>query len=170
MGFKKTLFYRLLTGVFATFLACSPLMVQATESTESQLAYAKTIETNSWDHWPMGPAVYAQSAIVMEADTGMDLRSLKVDGGACKNDLMMQMQADITDVQVVRPSCVETTAVGAAYLAGLAVGYWKTKEELIRNQQIDRVFDPRIGAEEREKKVRGWKRAVKYSFGWAAEE
>ena len=73
MGFKKTLFYRLLTGVFATFLACSPLMVQATESTESQLAYAKTIESNSWDHWPMGPAVYAQSAIVMEADTGMIL-------------------------------------------------------------------------------------------------
>ncbi len=107
---------------------------------------------------------------VMEADTGMDLRSLKVDGGACRNNLMMQMQADITDVQVVRPSCVETTAVGAAYLAGLAVGYWKTKEELIRNQQIDRVFDPRIGAEERERKVRGWKRAVKYSFGWAAEE
>ena len=107
---------------------------------------------------------------VMEADTGMDLRSLKVDGGACRNNLMMQMQADITDVQVVRPSCVETTAVGAAYLAGLAVGYWKTKEELIRNQQIDRVFDPQIGAEERERKVRGWKRAVKYSFGWAAEE
>ncbi|MBQ9463853.1 MAG: glycerol kinase GlpK [Lachnospiraceae bacterium] len=107
---------------------------------------------------------------VMEADTGMDLRSLKVDGGACRNNLMMQMQANITDVQVVRPSCVETTAVGAAYLAGLAVGYWKTKEELIRNQQIDRVFDPQIGAEERERKVRGWKRAVKYSFGWAAEE
>ena len=107
---------------------------------------------------------------VMEADTGMDLRSLKVDGGACRNNLMMQMQADITDVQVVRPSCVETTAVGAAYLAGLAVGYWKTKEELIRNQQIDRVFDPQIGAEERERKVRGWKRAVKYSFGWAEED
>ncbi|MBR0105810.1 MAG: glycerol kinase GlpK [Lachnospiraceae bacterium] len=107
---------------------------------------------------------------VMEADTGMDLRSLKVDGGACRNNLMMQMQANITDVQVVRPSCVETTAVGAAYLAGLAVGYWKTKEELIRNQQIDRVFDPQIGAEERERKVRGWTRAVKYSFGWAAEE
>ena len=73
MGLKKNILYRLLTGVFATFLACSPLMVHATEMTESQLAYAKTIESNSWENWPMGPAVYAQSAIVMEADTGMIL-------------------------------------------------------------------------------------------------
>ena len=73
MGLKKNLFYRLLTGTFATFLVCSPLNVQAVEVTESQLAYEKNIESNSWDQWPMGPAVHAQSAIVMEADTGMIL-------------------------------------------------------------------------------------------------
>ena len=73
MGLKKNLFYRLLTGVFATFLACSPLMVQATETTESQLAYSKTIESNQWNSWPTGPAVYAQSAIVMDADSGVIL-------------------------------------------------------------------------------------------------
>ncbi len=106
---------------------------------------------------------------VMEQDTGLDLRSLKVDGGACKNDLLMQMQADITDVQVLRPCSVETTATGAAYLAGLAVGYWKTKEDVLQNQQIDKVFKPEIGQDLREQKVRGWKRAVKYSFGWAAD-
>ena len=106
---------------------------------------------------------------IMEQDTGLDLRSLKVDGGACKNDLLMQMQADITDVQVLRPCSVETTATGAAYLAGLAVGYWKTKEDVLQNQQIDKVFKPEIGQDLREQKVRGWKRAVKYSFGWAAD-
>ena len=79
----------------------------------------------------------------------------------------MQMQADIVRVPVKRPGCVETTAMGAAYLAGLAVGYWKNKDEVLKNWSVDREFLPEISEEERDEKVRGWKKAVKYAFGWA---
>ena len=103
----------------------------------------------------------------MEADSGMKLTSLKADGGASANNLLMQMQADIVRVPVKRPGCVETTAMGAAYLAGLAVGYWKNKDEVLKNWSVDREFLPEISEEEREEKVRGWKKAVKYAFGWA---
>ena len=106
----------------------------------------------------------------MEADGGIHLSSLKVDGGASQNNLLMQMQADISGAPVHRPACVETTAMGAAYLAGLAVGYWDSKEKLSENMEIDCVFEPQISEEEREKKVSGWKRAVRYSYGWAKEE
>ena len=82
----------------------------------------------------------------------------------------MQMQSDIIDAPVKRPMCVETTAMGAAYLAGLAVGYWKNKEEVIKNWEIDRVFTPEISEEDRAKKIKGWNKAVKYSYGWAKEE
>jgi len=71
---------------------------------------------------------------------------------------------------VKRPSCVETTAMGAAYLAGLAVGYWSDKEEVKKNWAIDRIFTPEISREEQEKKMKGWQKAVRYSFGWAKEE
>ena len=82
----------------------------------------------------------------------------------------MQVQADIINAPVNRPSCVETTAMGAAYLAGLAVGYWKSKEDVVKNWAIDRAFQPSISEEERRAKVRGWEKAVKYSYGWAKED
>ena len=94
---------------------------------------------------------------------------LKVDGGASANNMLMQFQADINNAIVHRPKCIETTALGAAYLAGLAVDYWKTKEDVIKNQQIERVFHPQMEEEERQKKLKGWKKAVKYAFGWAKD-
>lgn len=106
----------------------------------------------------------------MEADCGMALKSLKVDGGASANNFLMQVQSDIINAPVKRPSCIETTAMGAAYLAGLAVGYWESKEEVIRNWEIDKVFKPKLDDEEREKKIKGWHKAVKYSFDWAKDE
>ena len=106
----------------------------------------------------------------MKADSGIELAALNVDGGACANNFLMQTQADISNVPVNRPSCVETTAMGAAYLAGIAVGYWKDKEDVIANTSLDRTFTPAISAEEREARVKGWKKAVKCSFGWAKED
>lgn len=106
----------------------------------------------------------------MEADSGIKLSSLKVDGGACANDLLMQMQADINQAPVNRPVCVETTAMGAAYLAGLAVGYWKSKQDVIDNWSSDRVFGPSITPAERDAKLNGWRKAVKRSFDWARDE
>jgi len=106
----------------------------------------------------------------MEADCGIQLKSLKVDGGASANDFLMQTQADIISAPVKRPSCVETTAMGAAYLAGLAVGYWESKEEVIRNWEVDKVFKPQIDDEDREKRIKGCKKAVRYAFDWAKEE
>ena len=108
--------------------------------------------------------------VAMEADSGIKLSALKVDGGASANDFLMQTQSDIIGAPVNRPSCVETTAMGAAYLAGLAVGYWANKEEVRKNWAINAIFEPQIGAEEREKKIKGWKKAVKYAYGWAKED
>ena len=105
----------------------------------------------------------------MKADAGIEVRSLKVDGGASANNFLMQFQADMLDVPVRRPSCIETTAMGAAYLAGLAVGYWENKEDVITNQSLDREFIPQIAPEERETKRKGWNKAVKYAYGWAKE-
>ena len=106
----------------------------------------------------------------MKADSGIVLSTLKVDGGASANNFLMQTQADFIGAPVARPVCVETTAMGAAYLAGLAVGYWKNKEEVVQNWAIDKTFKPLIGEEEREKKIKGWNKAVKYAFGWAKED
>ena len=106
----------------------------------------------------------------MEADAGIRLNGLKVDGGASANDFLMQTQADMIQAPVKRPSCVETTAMGAAYLAGLAVGYWRDQEEVKANWSIDRTFEPEIPVEEQEKRMKGWKKAVRYSFNWAKEE
>ena len=106
----------------------------------------------------------------MKADSGIDLAALNVDGGASANNFLMQTQADISGCPVNRPSCVETTARGAAYLAGIAVGYWKDKEDVIANTSLDRTFTPAISAEERETRIKGWKKAVKCSFGWAKED
>lgn len=106
----------------------------------------------------------------MRADSGLKLESLRVDGGASANNLLMEMQANISQAPVNRPDCVESTARGAAYLAGLAVGFWNDKNDVIVNSQIDRVFEPTISGEEADKKIKGWKKAVRYSFDWAKEE
>lgn len=103
----------------------------------------------------------------MEADSGIRLAALKVDGGASANNYLMQTQSDIINAPVQRPQCIETTAMGAAYLAGLAVGYWKSKEDVIKNWAIDRTFEPAICDKKRKEMVDGWDKAVKYSFGWA---
>ena len=105
----------------------------------------------------------------MEADSGIKLSELKVDGGAAANNYLVQTQADISGAPVLRPKCVETTAMGAAYLAGLAVGYWKDQEEIRRNWAVDRRFEPEIEETQREKRVTGWKRAVQCTLGWAKE-
>ena len=106
----------------------------------------------------------------MKADSGIQLASLKVDGGASANNFLMQTQSDIINAPVNRPRCVETTAMGAAYLAGLAVGYWKDKKDVKRNWKIDQIFLPSIDEEKRQKKIKGWNKAVKYAYGWAKED
>ena len=105
----------------------------------------------------------------METDSGIKLSELKVDGGAAANNYLVQTQADIIGAPVLRPKCVETTAMGAAYLAGLAVGYWKDQEEIRRNWAVDRRFDPEIEQTSRESRVAGWRKAVKCTVGWAKE-
>lgn len=106
----------------------------------------------------------------MQADSGITLSALKVDGGASANNFLMQFQADVINAPVHRPVCVETTAMGAAYLAGLAVGYWKGKEEVVKNWQIDRVFKSEMDEDARKAALEGWSKAVKCSFGWAKED
>lgn len=105
----------------------------------------------------------------MQADSGIELSALKVDGGASANNFLMQTQADIINAPVNRPQCIETTAMGAAYLAGLAVGYWANKEEVIQNWAIDKTFIPEINEDEREAMIKGWNKAVKYAYGWAKD-
>ena len=106
----------------------------------------------------------------MEEDAGVEIKGLKVDGGASANSFLMQFQADIMDTFVRRPHCVETTALGAAYLAGLATGYYKDKDEIRKNWQLGRLFEPDMEGDKRERKLKGWKRAVKASLDWANGE
>ena len=106
----------------------------------------------------------------MEADSGIAMTALKVDGGACANNYLMQTMADISKLPVKRPCCVETTALGAAYLAGLAVGYWSSTEDVLQNWSVDREFTPSITEAERTKRLRGWDKAVRCSYGWAKED
>lgn len=101
----------------------------------------------------------------MQEDSGITLKALKVDGGACANNFLMQFQSDILGVQVDRPEVIETTALGAAYLAGLAVGYWGSKEEVAENWAISRAFEPDMTVEKREELLNGWHTAVKRSMG-----
>ncbi|WP_312650647.1 glycerol kinase GlpK [Aminipila sp.] len=103
----------------------------------------------------------------MEEDSNIKLAVLKVDGGASANNLLMQIQADLLDTTVHRPKCIETTSLGAAYLAGLAVGYWKNKEDVIENWQIDKTFEPDILPEKRQAMLKGWQKAVKCALMWA---
>ena len=102
----------------------------------------------------------------MEADSGIMLKNLKVDGGACANDFLLQFQSDILGTNVERPKCIETTALGAAYLAGLATGYYKDLEEIKSNWQLDTIFTPDMSADDRLSKLKGWKKAVKCAIAY----
>ncbi len=106
----------------------------------------------------------------MALDSDVDVKQIKVDGGACANNFLMQFQSDIMNVQVVRPKMIESTALGAVFLAGLATGYYKNKEEILKKMDIERTFIPNIENEKRDKLVKGWKRAVKHSMNWAKDE
>jgi len=105
----------------------------------------------------------------MQADSGIPLKTLKVDGGACANDFLMQFQADIIQTPVYRPACVETTALGAAYLAGLAAGYWADKNEIVSvmdNSADSAIFKPQIDVSRRDGLLNGWHKAVERSLKW----
>ena len=106
----------------------------------------------------------------MERDAGISLSALKVDGGASRNDFLMQFQSDIMNAPVHRPSCVETTALGAAYLAGLAVGFWKDSAELKSRWSVERELTPQMDAETQAAELKGWNRAVRAALAWAEEE
>lgn len=106
----------------------------------------------------------------MQKDSGITLNALKVDGGASANDFLMQFQSNLLNASVIRPQCIETTALGVAYLAGLAVGYWKDRDEIRKNWKIDRRFHSEIDADKRAKLIKGWKRAVKCALYWAENE
>lgn len=102
----------------------------------------------------------------MEKDSGIEISSLRVDGGMTINELLMQFQSDILKVPVIRPKIVETTALGAAYAAGIAVGYWQNFDDLLKNWGIDKKWKPKMKATERRKLYKGWQKAVKRSFDW----
>ena len=106
----------------------------------------------------------------MEEDAGVRLNVLKVDGGASANNMLMQFQADINNTIVHRPKCIETTALGAAYLAGLATGYWKSKDEIKENWQLGRAFESEMDKEKRNQLLKGWKRAVRCAIAWAEDD
>ena len=106
----------------------------------------------------------------MEQDSGIPITALKVDGGACANNFLMEFQSDILGCQVHRPACIETTALGAAYLAGLAVGYWESLEDIRNNWSIDRVFTPNMEETKRALLLKGWRKAVKCARIWGEED
>jgi glycerol kinase len=102
----------------------------------------------------------------MEADAGVPIKSIRVDGGATANNFLMQFQSDILNTDVIRPKIIESTALGAVYLAGLAVGFYTDKQDIVKNMAQDRVFKSSIQDADRVKLVAGWKEAVKRSLGW----
>ena len=106
----------------------------------------------------------------MEKEAGLSLASLKVDGGACANDFLMQFQADLLNAKVERPKCIETTALGAAYLAGIGVGYWKNSEEIRKNWVLEHTFLPKQEENWRKEVRKGWKKAVSCAGGWARDQ
>ena len=106
----------------------------------------------------------------MRADSGIALAALKVDGGASANNYLMQTQADVIAAPVLRPTCVESTAMGAAYLAGLAVGFWRDQAEIRKIWAVDRTFEPQIDEAPRAARLRGWHKAVQHAYAWAKED
>ena len=108
-------------------------------------------------------------ARAMERDSGIPIAELKVDGGASANNFLMQFQADLLGADVYRPRCIETTGLGAAYLAGLAVGYWSSLEDIRSNWAIDRTFHPQMEEARRKALIKGWDKAVKCALIWGEE-
>ncbi len=108
-------------------------------------------------------------AVQMEKDLGSKIKSLKVDGGASRSDILMQIQSDLLDKELYKPVCVETTAMGAAYLAGLAVGYWKSTDEIKKNWKVEKIYKSTITAGDREQRIKGWHKAVKHALDWARD-
>ena len=109
-------------------------------------------------------------ALQMEKDFGEKIQSFKVDGGASRSDFLMKVQADIINKELFKPTCIETTAMGAAYLVGLAVGYWKDTDEIKSNWKVEKIFKSSISDENREQRLKGWHKAVKYAMGWAKDD
>ncbi|MEY7998845.1 glycerol kinase GlpK [Clostridium sp. Mt-5] len=134
-------------------------MVGITRGTKKEHFIRATVESLAYQTYDVLKA--------MEEDSGIALKALKVDGGACANNFLMKFQSDILNVQVDRPEVIETTALGAAYLAGIAVGYWSDREEVAKNWAISRTFQPDMPEEKRTKLLDGWHEAVKRSMGWA---
>ena len=137
-------------------------IVGVTRGTSKEQFIRATVESMAYQVWDLIES--------MEQDSGISLKELKVDGGACANNFLMQFQADILGARIVRPECIETTALGAAYLAGLAVGYWKDKDEIRNNWKVSRAFDGIMEESRKSKLVKGWKRAVKCALYWSEEE
>ena len=121
-------------------------------------------EVASSEHPPLES--FADLVEAMESDSGTKIESLRVDGGASANDLLLTIQANLLGIPVVRPQTIETTALGAAYLAGLAVGFWNSREEIATNLKVDRVFEPTLNEEEIEELRQGWRKAVKRCKAW----
>jgi glycerol kinase len=107
---------------------------------------------------------------LMRNECGLELCDLRVDGGACANNFLMQFQADILGVPVERPEIIETTALGAAYLAGLAVGFWRDQSMITERRKVDRKFLPEMSVDKKEKLYKGWKKAVQRAMLWDKDE
>ena len=137
-------------------------IVGVTRGTSKEQFIRATVESMAYQ-------VYDQIE-AMQQDSGIALKKLKVDGGASANNFLMQFQSDLLGSELVRPQCIETTGLGAAYLAGLAVGYWKDRDEIRENWKAERDFAPEMPEEERKKLIKGWKRAVRCALAWAQED
>lgn len=137
------------------------VIVGITRGVEKEHFIRATVESLAYQSYDVMKA--------MEADASVKLRELHVDGGACANNFLMQFQADILDVDVVRPKVIESTALGAVYLAGLAVGFYKDKADIVQNVEVDRVFKSTMDPDVRQGCIAGWKKAVRCSFGWAKD-
>ena len=114
-----------------------------------------------------GNEYVARRAGQINEETHYVLQKFKVDGGASANDFLLEFQAGIMNMPVYRPQCIETTSLGAAYLAGLATGYWKNRDDILSNWQIDRIFNPDMDQRKRTELLDGWHKAVRCTFGWA---
>ena len=145
------------------------------ESIKIEEAIAKALKLEAVDPRTYSPLVLAY---IGDAVYELLIRTKVINHGSMQVNKMhkksaslvkAETQANIINAPVNRPQCVETTAMGAAYLAGLAVGYWASKEDVIKNWAIDKTFEPKISDEEREKRIKGWNKAVKYAYGWAKE-
>ena len=137
-------------------------MVGVTRGTSKEQFIRATVESMAYQVYDLLDAI--------RQDSGIDLKQLKVDGGAAANNFLMQFQADILGTTIERPECIETTALGAAYLAGLAIGYWKNKEEIRKNWKVERLFENQMDEERSTRLVKGWTRAVRCALFWAQEE